>query len=294
MGHPLRCGMADRPSSTSGVRRRRVLVGAALGWILVIVAGAGADADDSLLGVDNLDVVWFVILGLAVVFSIAFLIYLNPFAGEWVEPEKKRRSFGFIIFIAAVAALWLWRPAFLSDLAEEDALGGLEEVFDSEVDTTPQEPAPETVAQATDLLLIALVVAALGGLWYFLRRRSQQLANLDSPSSDLALEADLVQALEDASIELAITGDPRTAVLRSYAVLEAVLASHGLSRTRAETPTEHLRRSLRNLRIDNAPLLELGRLYELARFSDRPITTQQQADAARALDRARTSLTSQS
>ena len=96
--------------------------------------------------------------------------------------------------------------------------------------------------------------------------------------------------LEQASIELAASGDPRTAVLRSYAVLETVLASHELERAKSETVTEHLRRALRNLRVDATPLIELGRLYELARFSDHPISKTQQIDAAEALERARLSL----
>jgi len=102
----------------------------------------------------------------------------------------------------------------------------------------------------------------------------------------------LAQALDQAASELDASIDPRTAVLRSYAVLETTLASHGLSRAKAETATEHLRRALRNVQIDTAPVAQLGGLYEVARFSARPISKTQQDDAADALRRAQASLAS--
>lgn len=281
-------------SRTSPVSwRRRVLAGAALGWILIVVAGAGSSTDDSLLGVDNLHIVWIILLLVAVVLSIVLLIYLNPFANEWVEPDKPRRGIGFWIVASVFFAALVWGVGRIGEPAlDDEAADELAGLFSADVDTTPDEAAPETVAQATDILLLVVGVAALGGVWFILRQRSKHNDDLDDENSDLALEKDLLAALEQASRELGAITDPRTAVLRSYAVLETVLASHGLSRPRAETATEHLRRALRNLRLDSAPLIQLGQLYEVARFSEHPITVAQQADAARALDQTRVSLES--
>ena len=124
-----------------------------------------------------------------------------------------------------------------------------------------------------------------------MRRRTTDALDIAEQAAT-ALEVDLVQALEHAARELDATTDPRTAVLRSYAVLETVLASHGLTRAKSETPTEHLHRALQNLRIDAAPVVQLGGLYEVARFSDRPISKAAQDDAADALRRTRASLAS--
>ena len=255
---------APRPASR---RRRFVLVAAAV-WIVVIVAGAGSNADDSLLGVDNLDVVWIIVFSIIVLLSIAFLIYLNPFGGEWVAPETRKRGIGAWVLAACVIALLSWQPDLLDGIANLGNVDGEEafgESFETELESVPQEPAAETVAQATDILILVVAVGLIGGVWFLMRRTGG--VHDDEGQIATALEVDLVQALDQAARELDRSTDPRTAVLRSYAVLETVLASHELTRAKSETPTEHLRRALKNLRIDAAPVVQLGELYEVARFS---------------------------
>ena len=196
-------------------------------WILVIVAGAGATADDALLGVDNVgDVVTAVFL-VAGVLSIAFLIYLKPFSGEWVKPERSKRDYGIWVLFAIVIGLVLWQPDFLSSLAEEQAEEGVGGLFETAAEPEAEE-AVETVAQATDILLLVGAVAVIGGVWFLMRRRTAGVLD-DESQPATALEVDMVQALDRAATELDATTDPRTAVLRSYAVLETVLAMHGLS-----------------------------------------------------------------
>lgn len=277
-----------RPSTRRG---GFVLIAVAI-WIVIIVVGSGSEADDSLLGVDNLDVVWITVFGVIVVLSIAFLIYLKPLSSEWVAPKKKRRGAGIWFLVALLVVLLVWRPNFFENLEPADEEEELAGVVEPEIEPVAQEPPPETVAEATDILLLVVGVGAIAGVWFLMKRRTSAGGDDETDQPASALEVDLVKALDDAVRELGASTDPRTAVLRSYAVLETVLGSHGLTRATSETPTEHLGRALQNLRVDAGPLLELGRLYEVARFSERPISKPEQDAAAQALRRAQASLAS--
>jgi hypothetical protein len=75
--------------------------------------------------------------------------------------------------------------------------------------------------------------------------------------------------------------------LAAYASLERALTERGHGRDPAETPTEHLARVLADDPGLAPPAIQLGALYELARFSDREITIDDQHRAAESLDRAR-------
>lgn len=268
----------------------RIVFGALAAWIGVVVVGAGSSVDDSLLGVDHLDIVWIIIMGISALLGLVLLIALNPFSSEWSPPERRRSVGVWGVLILALVVVVL-RPELLDNFAEdqdEEISAGVVGAEDLPGGALGDEP--ETVAQATDLLLLLAGVGATAGLWILMKRRLADGDGADSESVDEAFETDLIAALEQLTTELGESSDPREAVLRSYAVLETVLASHGFRRTRSETPTEHLRRSLKNLRVDASPLIRLGSLYEIARFSEEPISAAQQHDAADALARARNAL----
>jgi hypothetical protein len=65
--------------------------------------------------------------------------------------------------------------------------------------------------------------------------------------------------------------DPRLAVQRAYARMEASLAEIAPSRARDETPTEFTGRVLRVLGASAAAASDLTGLFEIARFSERPM-----------------------
>jgi len=269
-------------------RRRRRLVAIGLGvWVVVVVVGAGGTADDALLGVEHLDKVWLVLLAIGAILGLVVLVLLNPFAGDWKRPAQRRRGGMWAVLLIALA-LMVWRPDLVENLTEEPpddvsgALAGPEVVADA--DRAPVE----TVAQATDLLLLAAVLGAVAGGWFLLRRRGADV-DIAAPD-DGALDTDLVEAIDTLTDTLEGDLDPRSSVLRSYAVLESVLAAHGVSRAAHETPTEHLRRAMRGSRIEAQPFVRLGELYELARFSDHEITRAEQHEAAGALARARATM----
>jgi hypothetical protein len=286
----LACAMASEPKRRSFPTPNRIVFGALAAWIGVVVVGAGSSVDDSLLGVDHLEIVWLIILAMSAMLGLVLLIALNPFSKEWSRPEK-RRSFGIWTVLLLALVVVVLRPGLLDNLIDDQDQERPTEVVD--VDPLPDVEAEdelETVAQATDLLLLLAGVGATAGLWILMRRWLADSDGVDSESIDEAFEVDLIAALEQLTTELGESSDPREAVLRSYAVLETMLASHGSQRAKAETPTEHLRRSLKNLRVDATPLIHLGSLYEIARFSDEAISAAQQHDAAEALLRARTAL----
>lgn len=277
------------PSNHRASRRVKVILAAVLGWIVVIVVAAGRDGADPLLGVDNLNVIWITLLVGGALLGLALLLILKPFSGEFETPERGGGGVGILLLVAL--AVVIWRPSLLDGLIAEELETAPEEVGVVVPESKDSEAVVETVAQASDILLLLAGAAALGGLWLFVRHReSLAIADLTVQEANAELEAELLAAMDDASLVITEETDPKLAVLRVYAMLEAVLESHGKARHKAETPTEHLRRSVEHLRVDAAPLAKLSGLYELARFSGQTITVAQQHEAAEALDRARTQL----
>ncbi len=132
--------MASIDAPRPATRRRTVVFVAVALWIVVVVAGAGSDAGDSLLGVDNLDVVWIIMFSTAVLLSIAFFIWLKPFGGEWVEPERNKRGLGFWLLAAIVVALIMWRPDLLDSLGNEESAEESVEVVEAELEPRAEEP----------------------------------------------------------------------------------------------------------------------------------------------------------
>jgi hypothetical protein len=81
-------------------------------------------------------------------------------------------------------------------------------------------------------------------------------------------------------LDLESERDPRLAVQRAYARMEASLGQIELSRARDETPSEFTARVLRVLGASVAAASELTGLFEVARFSDHPMD---EADRRRAI-----------
>lgn len=276
----------DKPTG-----RRRGLVAGAFGvWVAIVVIGAGRSTDDSLLGVDHLDTVWMIILVLTALLGLVLLVLLNPFGTKWHRPVRQRRGGAWVVLLLALALL-VWRPELLDGVVDEQQPESSGEVSEVDGGGESDEAAVETVAQASDVLLLLVVLGAGASLWLWMRRRAVAPAEA-APVEDARFEAELIEALTTLTGELGDAGDPRQAVLRCYAVLESVLASNGMARASHETPTEHLRRALHSLRVDPGPFVRLGGLYEIARFADRTVTVDQQQAAADALDQARRALMS--
>lgn len=255
-----------------------VLLGA---WVAVTAAGAGPDPDStSWVGVPSLAWISYVLFGFMVLGAGFVLLAILLARGGPAPPPPKRKSMRPLLIAAAiVVALTIWRPNIGDD--------------DDRQPVPPPAPAEDRSAagdatpadDAADIAAIALILATAAGVLLWAHRRTDDPSDAaDGPTHD-SLTAALTPAVDRAADQLRLGTDPRSAILLAYDGLEKALDRHGHPRRLTETPSEHLDRVLGALAVDTAPLLRLAALYELARFSDHPLTTTDQREAAGALGR---------
>jgi hypothetical protein len=84
--------------------------------------------------------------------------------------------------------------------------------------------------------------------------------------------------------------DPRRAIVRAYARFERALAAARAPRSPWQTPAEFMRTTLVRVAVPAAPVQRLTTLFELARFSDRPIGAEARDAACDCLDAITTAL----
>ncbi len=78
--------------------------------------------------------------------------------------------------------------------------------------------------------------------------------------------------------------DPRRAIIRAWRRLEHALAGVRAPRAPWQTPTEFMRATRARLPVPGPPVERLTALFELARFSDRPLSAQARDSACDCLD----------
>jgi Domain of unknown function (DUF4129) len=78
--------------------------------------------------------------------------------------------------------------------------------------------------------------------------------------------------------------DPRRAIMRCYASFERVAARAGVARQPWHTPMEFMREALRRLPAARVAVTVLTSLFELARFSEKPLGAAERGRALAALD----------
>jgi hypothetical protein len=84
--------------------------------------------------------------------------------------------------------------------------------------------------------------------------------------------------------------DPRMAVIRAYGRFEHALANARLPRAPWQTPAEFMRTTLARLPVPILPVERLTALFEIARFSDRPLGADARTAACDCLDEITTAL----
>ena len=245
------------------------------------------------------DVVWMLVLGL---FALSFLLLLSlqrprrPVEDD-LENVKVRRAPRPSAVLASLPILLLmllfiywawtrWAPGTAHPLeAPLAALAGL-------LDLLAQARKPATSVPAFDyavgglVLLLALATFAVMLLVVF-AERILRWWDRPGPGGALSpLDAVVAESLEDLRAE----PDARAAIIRAYRRFELALSGARLPRATWQTPSEFMTTVLARAAIPPAPVARLTALFELARFSDRPLGADARATACDCLDEVKTAL----
>jgi hypothetical protein len=263
--------------------RRRVVAVVLIGWIALVVTGAGRKSDATgWFGIPNLQSALLAIVGLLMLRGLVMLPFMM---GRRHGPLTSRptQSLRALVLVAAIIVLlaFVFGPdEFGQDPVEEEP---------AQTNFTTETVTIDERDDGAIVWLLLTCVAAGAVLLWSRRRLATELAD-SGTGQESTLESELAPAIDLAAELLLPGGDPRKSVLAAYASLERSLADQGRGRDPSETPTEHLARVLVSVPIVAGPAVRLGELYELARFSDYAITKDDQHLAALALDRARRNL----
>lgn len=270
--------------------RRRVVGYALLGWVILIVVGAGRQpGSGEWFVIPDLSGVLPVAIGLLALVELVLIVYLRPSRRRARPGSRPRLSLLSLVLIAIVVVLV--------------ALAiGPQQAADDELVTDPA-PVPTSLqvdtavageqsrgGQSTEIAALLVILVIVGALLVRSGSRQAVPASRLDDGFDEPAEVDLGPAIDEATHHLQIGTDPRMAVIAAYAGLERALAGLGHGREPAETPSEHLKRVLSAVPVLAAPAVRLGRLYELARFSNHRITEAHRRSAAAELRRARQTL----
>lgn len=274
---------AERALAALLDRRRLVVGGVLLVWVVVIAWSSGAaPTNRSWLGVPDLgDIVTVIVLAGSLLGLILFIALLT--SGRRSDSElPARKPMWPSIIVMLLLFLVLTR---LPRREEEDQAREAPEPttdFDVPVDL------PTGVIGRNEFvgLAILILVSACAMIW---TRRRMALVSGPEAVAD-SLDERLEPILAEAAESLQHGSDPRAAVLTAYATLESAFAELGWQRGRSETPAEYVGRVLARLPAAAGPVTELADLYEIARFSNRTVTTTDQRRATASLRAAQATL----
>jgi hypothetical protein len=143
------------------------------------------------------------------------------------------------------------------------------------------QPAYRAQFRWLPALVLGSLVVAIGvstGAVYVRRWRAG-----DAWDDEAALAVALDEVLADTLDDLRAEGDPRRAVIRTYARMERTFAAYGVSREEAEAPQEYVERVLDRLQVSSFAVQRLARLFERAKFSEHEIDVGMKDDAIEAL-----------
>lgn len=261
---------------------------AVLGWILILIVAAGPRPDDrTWIGLPKLDD----LMGVAFIAVVVWAVVWTARVIRVAPGAKKARSANLITLwlgLTFAIAVVMVNPSIVERLLRlepaQPSESGVEELVEEEI-------AAPVDYQVTATQVYVAVGAVVGWLVVtaFTRRRTEPGEEVE-PVDDLVAGDRLGRTIDAMVDDLELGTDPRAAVLAAYSRLEEAIAEHGRPRKSTETAAEHLDRVLGVLPIDRNPLLDLAHRYELARFSDQPITESDRTRAAADLARARNDL----
>jgi hypothetical protein len=150
------------------------------------------------------------------------------------------------------------------------------------------EPAPDAPFLFTWVFAVLALAAGATALAFAVWLTSgDRLAAWWQRRTEAAPEdppAALVQAVDDSREDLRTDGDARRAIIRCYSRFERAAAEGGIQRRPWQTPMEFMREVLSLLPGPATAVRALTALFELARFSDRPLGSNERDRALDALD----------
>ncbi|MGI9605120.1 MAG: DUF4129 domain-containing protein [Acidimicrobiales bacterium] len=279
-----------RPDVERSDARSIAIVFALLGWVAVLVVASGRGSNESdWFGIPNLTGVLAATLVVAALGGLLFIIIFRP----TIKGGLGNRAAFSLRSMIAMAVIVLVAVLLYNDDPDDSPPRpeSTEPVGGAPAELSETAPTESTVNRTDVFTLVLLAAAAAAVLRLSATRGTPDMPVIEVPADAPAPIDPLLQDAVDEATEFLMHGaDPREAVMAAYATLEGVLALQGRGRAASQTPTEHLRVVLGLIPALEAPAVELGRLYELARFSDTTITSTDQESAATALDHARVEL----
>jgi hypothetical protein len=192
-----------------------------------------------------------------------------------------------LLLILFIYLAWTrWAPGEGHPLAAPfAAIAGLLELL-------AQARKPATSVAAFDYavaglaLLLALATFALMTLVVFAERIVRWWDRPGPAEFGPRLEVAVAESLDDLRAE----PDARAAIIRAYRRFELALSAARVPRAPWQTPSEFMRAVLAQASTPAAPVERLTALFELARFSERPLGADARAAACDCLDEVKTAL----
>jgi hypothetical protein len=192
----------------------------------------------------------------------------------WMRTLTQLLSLANLVIIAYL----IWRGVIpLTELLTlgQAAIAGL--------GAAPDQAPPGAPPLVTWTFGVLAVVAALGALAFalWLGFGDRLLDWWRRDADDVPVPAEVEEERpEDPRAE----GDPRRAIMRCYASFQRVASRAGIARQPWHTPMEFMREALRHLPAPRDAVPTLTGLFELARFSRRPLGAAERDRALDALD----------
>lgn len=204
---------------------------------------------------------------LAVLLLFAFLLALARRQAK--DKQAARVRWGALLFplLIAVAVLWRHGPLdglLFSPIGQHSRIGGATGPPDA--GAAPVSVPLVTIAVSALLVAAALASLGLACLLLFGDRVAAWWARASARRDPFAT------AVEESLDDLRAESDARVAIIRCYRRFERVLARSSVPRAPWQTPIEFMRAALERLPLPAEAVSRLTRLFELARFSNQPLT----------------------
>ncbi len=206
-----------------------------------------------------------------------------------------------VFFLSALAISFLAPPEELGGGNRADGEGtGESRDLEDEADGRVFDESPTRISPAPRRNLVVAFVAVVGAAIVFFGYRLIRSSLKRGPQEVEDTYEEMRQDLAAASLlgleTMLSTSDNRQAIIAAYAIMEDSFARNGHTRELHQTPMEYMTNTIRNITFPAGgmrrdSLLELTRLYEIAKFSDHKIVEQHRAGALRSLRRIQRSLT---